>query len=133
MLLMTDVVALAVHLAVHILVQVAVPAAVSVAEMMPVLAVVQVLVVVEGDTSPSPAASDGCPLGMMLLTVVAAAAVRVAVLAVVLSTVQVAGLSGLIVVTSPSPGGYEPWSAFSLFFFPFPTVADAAGTLALSS
>ncbi|KAJ1088708.1 hypothetical protein NDU88_001864 [Pleurodeles waltl] len=45
-----------------------VPAAVSVVEMLPVLARVQVLVVVKGDTRPSAAASHGCPLVMMLLT-----------------------------------------------------------------
>ncbi|KAJ1136910.1 hypothetical protein NDU88_003324 [Pleurodeles waltl] len=99
-------------------VQVVVLAAVSAVEMLPVLAMVQLLVVVEGDTRPSPAASDGCPLGMMLLTVVATAeqvavqgavqvagqmAVQVAGPAPVLSAVQVVGLSVLMVGTSPSP------------------------------
>ncbi|KAJ1210179.1 hypothetical protein NDU88_005547 [Pleurodeles waltl] len=78
MLLLVDVVAPAGHVAVQMGMQVAVLAAVSAAGMLPVLALVQVLVVVEGDTRPSPAASDGCPLGMMLLTVVVAAAVQVA-------------------------------------------------------
>ncbi|KAJ1192265.1 hypothetical protein NDU88_001577 [Pleurodeles waltl] len=78
-LLMTGVVAPARHVVVQMAVQVAVLVAVSAAEMLPVLAVVQVLVVVEGDTRRSPEASDGCPLGMMLLTVVVAAAVQVAV------------------------------------------------------
>ncbi|KAJ1153185.1 hypothetical protein NDU88_005947 [Pleurodeles waltl] len=128
MLLMSDVAAPAGHVAVHIVVHVAVPAAVSAAvsaaEMLPVLPMVQVLVVVEGDTRQSPAASDGCPLGMMLLTVVVAAAVRegevqiavqvavpvavqVALHVTVLTALQVAGLSGQMVVTSPSPGGSE--------------------------
>ncbi|KAJ1134593.1 hypothetical protein NDU88_001044 [Pleurodeles waltl] len=53
--LRSDRVALAVHVAVLMVVQVAV----SVAEMLPVLAVVQVTVVVDGDTIPSLAASDG--------------------------------------------------------------------------
>ncbi|KAJ1191404.1 hypothetical protein NDU88_000720 [Pleurodeles waltl] len=60
-------------------VQVAVPAPVSAAEMLPVLPVLLVLVVVEGDTSPSPAALDDCPLGMMLVTVIVAAVVQGAV------------------------------------------------------
>ncbi|KAJ1196118.1 hypothetical protein NDU88_005377 [Pleurodeles waltl] len=115
--LMSDVVALAGHVAG----QVAVAAVVSAAEMLLVVPVVQVSVVVMGDTRLSLAASDGCPLGMMLGTVVVAAdmqvavqevvqmaiqvvvqvavqmvvqvAVQVAVVAAVLTTVQVAGLS----------------------------------------
>ncbi|KAJ1156086.1 hypothetical protein NDU88_008811 [Pleurodeles waltl] len=77
------------------------------------LAVVQVpvLAVVERGTSPSLAASDGWPLGMLLLTVVMAAAVQVAVLAVgmltVLPAVQVAGLLVLMVVTRPPPAGSD--------------------------
>ncbi|KAJ1140202.1 hypothetical protein NDU88_006560 [Pleurodeles waltl] len=53
--LTSDRVASAVHVAVLMVVQVAV----SAAEMLPVLAMVQVTVVVDGDTIPSPAASDG--------------------------------------------------------------------------
>ncbi|KAJ1155608.1 hypothetical protein NDU88_008337 [Pleurodeles waltl] len=111
MLLMTDVVAAAGHVAVQMVVQVAVLAAVSAREMLQVLAVVQVLVVVEGDTRPSPAALDGCLLGMMLLKVVVAAEVQgagqMAVPAAVLSAVQVVGLSVLMVGTCPSPGDSE--------------------------
>ncbi|KAJ1140034.1 hypothetical protein NDU88_006395 [Pleurodeles waltl] len=43
------------------------------------LTVVQLSALVEGDTRVSPAASEGCPLGMMLVTVVEAAAVQVVV------------------------------------------------------
>ncbi|KAJ1181202.1 hypothetical protein NDU88_006412 [Pleurodeles waltl] len=65
------------------------------------LPVVQVSALVEGDTRPSPAALEGCPLGMMLVTVVEAAAVQVAVqmavqvvvVGAVLTWVQVARLS----------------------------------------
>ncbi|KAJ1166903.1 hypothetical protein NDU88_007299 [Pleurodeles waltl] len=53
--LTSDRVASAVHVVVLMVVQVAVAAA----EMLPVLAVVQVTVAVDGDTIPSPAASDG--------------------------------------------------------------------------
>ncbi|KAJ1215264.1 hypothetical protein NDU88_002873 [Pleurodeles waltl] len=83
--------------------------------MLEVLAVVQVSVlpVVEGGTSPSPASSDGWPLGMLLLIVVMAAAVQVqvAVLAVgmlaVLPAVHVVGLSVLMVDTRPPPAGSD--------------------------
>ncbi|KAJ1186279.1 hypothetical protein NDU88_003062 [Pleurodeles waltl] len=81
--------------------------------MLAVLAVVQVpvLPVVEGGTSPSPAASDGWPLEMLLLTVVVATEVQVAVLVagmlVVLPAVQVAGLSVLMVATRPSPAASD--------------------------
>ncbi|KAJ1206958.1 hypothetical protein NDU88_002351 [Pleurodeles waltl] len=65
--------------------QVAVAAVVSAAEMLPV---VQVSALLEGDTRPSPAASEGCPLRMMLVTVVEAADVQM----VVQMAVQVAAL-----------------------------------------
>ncbi|KAJ1115864.1 hypothetical protein NDU88_004085 [Pleurodeles waltl] len=55
---------------------VAVVAVVSVAEMMPV---VHVSAPVEGDSRMSPAASDSCPLGMMLGTVAEAADMQVVV------------------------------------------------------
>ncbi|KAJ1216242.1 hypothetical protein NDU88_003846, partial [Pleurodeles waltl] len=74
MLLLTVVVAAAGQVAVLV----AVLAAVPVAGMLAVLAMVQVLVVVERGTSLSPAASDGYPLGMLLLTVVVTAALQVA-------------------------------------------------------
>ncbi|KAJ1207817.1 hypothetical protein NDU88_003207 [Pleurodeles waltl] len=57
-----------------------------------------VLSVVEGGTSPSPAASDSCPLGLLLLAVV-----LLVVQVVVLAAVQVAVLSVVGVGTSPSP------------------------------
>ncbi|KAJ1109353.1 hypothetical protein NDU88_006715 [Pleurodeles waltl] len=109
MMLMSAVVALAGQIAG----QVAVAAPVSVAEMLPV---VQVSAFVEEDTRLSPAASEGCPLGMMLVTVVEAAAmqvavqmaVQVAVVAAVFTAVQVAGLSCERGDTSPSPGGSVP-------------------------
>ncbi|KAJ1195688.1 hypothetical protein NDU88_004956 [Pleurodeles waltl] len=98
-----DAAAAVVALAGHIAEEEAV--AVSAAEMLVVLPVVQVSVVVEVDTRPSPAASDGCLLGRMLVTVVVAAAkqvamqmavqmaVQVAVQVAVVAAVQVAGLS----------------------------------------
>ncbi|KAJ1110395.1 hypothetical protein NDU88_007747 [Pleurodeles waltl] len=115
MLLMSDRVVPAGHVAVQMVVQVAVAAA----EMLPVLAVVQVSVVVEGDTIPSPAASNGLSLGRMLQTDVVAAAVQVAVqvavqmvqvavVAVVETMVRVAAIPDEMVVTSPSPGGIVP-------------------------
>ncbi|KAJ1092567.1 hypothetical protein NDU88_005677 [Pleurodeles waltl] len=141
MLLLTVVVAPAGHVVVQMAVQVAVLAVVSAAGMLPVLGMVQVLVAVEGDTWPSPAASDGCPLGMMMLTVVVAMAgqvvvqmvVQVAVSAAVPAAEQVAGLSVLMVGTSPSPGASDAWSALPWVLFPLPTLADAAGTLALAA
>ncbi|KAJ1160383.1 hypothetical protein NDU88_000885 [Pleurodeles waltl] len=130
MLLMSAVVALVGRVAR----QVVVAAAVSAAEMLPV---VQVSALVEGDTRPSPAASEGCPLGMMLVTVVEAAAVQVAVqmavVAALPTVVQVARLSCERGDTSPSPGGSVPRADFPLLLCPFPTLEVAAGTLALSS
>ncbi|KAJ1209746.1 hypothetical protein NDU88_005119 [Pleurodeles waltl] len=104
MLLLTVVVAVPGHVAVQVVLLLAVPAAGKLL----VLAVVQVLVVVEGDNRPSPAASDGCPLGMLLLTVVVAAAVQVAVQMAVqvavpaaeLAAVQVAVLEEALLVGS---------------------------------
>ncbi|KAJ1170062.1 hypothetical protein NDU88_001943 [Pleurodeles waltl] len=92
-------------------------AVVLAAGLLAVLAVVQVQVmpVVEGGSSPSPAASDGCPLEMLLLTVVVLAAVQLAVqvavlaavlaagMLVVLAVVQVAGLAVVLLGTRPSP------------------------------
>ncbi|KAJ1213311.1 hypothetical protein NDU88_000949 [Pleurodeles waltl] len=94
-LLMSRVVALAGHIVGHVAVAAVVSATVSAAELLPV---VQVSALVEGDTRPSPAVSEGCPLGMMLVTVVKAAdvqvvvqvAVQVAVVVAVATTVQVA-------------------------------------------
>ncbi|KAJ1112860.1 hypothetical protein NDU88_001121 [Pleurodeles waltl] len=61
--------------------------AVSVAE---VRAMVHVSAPVEGHSRTSPAASDGCPLGMMLATVAEAADVQVAVLVAVQVAVSTA-------------------------------------------
>ncbi|KAJ1192537.1 hypothetical protein NDU88_001844 [Pleurodeles waltl] len=111
--LMSAVVAQAEHVAGQVAVAAAVSAAVSAAEMLPV---VQVSALVEGDTRRSPAASEGCPLGMMLVTVVEAAAVQVvvqmavqvAVVAAVLTVGQVTGLSCERGDTSPSFRGSVP-------------------------
>ncbi|KAJ1115204.1 hypothetical protein NDU88_003430 [Pleurodeles waltl] len=51
------------------------------------LPVVQVSALVEGDTRPSPAASEGCPLGMMLVTVVETAGVQVEVQVAIVTAV----------------------------------------------
>ncbi|KAJ1138181.1 hypothetical protein NDU88_004572 [Pleurodeles waltl] len=92
-------------------VQVAVLAEVLAAVQVAVLAAVQVQVpvlpVVGGGSSPSPAASNGCPLGLLLLTIVVLAVVQVAVQVVVLATVQVAVLAVVLVATRPSPAGLD--------------------------
>ncbi|KAJ1194202.1 hypothetical protein NDU88_003496 [Pleurodeles waltl] len=74
---------------------------------MPVALQVAVLAVVVVASRPSPAASDGCPLGLLLLALVLLAAVHVAVLAAVqvavLPAVQVAVLAVVVVASRPSP------------------------------
>ncbi|KAJ1096948.1 hypothetical protein NDU88_002078 [Pleurodeles waltl] len=71
---------------------------------MPVALQVAVLAVVVVASRPSPAASDGCPLGLLLLEVVLLTAGHVAVLAVVhvavLAAVQVLAL--VVVASRPS-------------------------------
>ncbi|KAJ1164577.1 hypothetical protein NDU88_005013 [Pleurodeles waltl] len=127
MMLISAVVALSEHVAG----QVAVGAAVSAVEMLPV---VHVSAPVEGDSRMSPAASDGCPLGIMLGTVAEAADMQVAVqVAVVATAVEVAVQSCRRGDTSSSPGGSVPRADFPLALCPFPTLEVAAGTLALSS
>ncbi|KAJ1165577.1 hypothetical protein NDU88_005998 [Pleurodeles waltl] len=112
MLLTSDRVVSAGHVAVQMVVQVAMTAA----EMLPVLALVQVSVVVDGDTIPSLAASDGLSLRRMLqpdvvaavVQVVVKVAVQVAVGAAEVTVVQVAAISDEMVVSSTSPGGIMP-------------------------
>ncbi|KAJ1104449.1 hypothetical protein NDU88_001861 [Pleurodeles waltl] len=75
---------------------------------MPFALQVAVLPVLAVASRPSPAVSDGCPLGLLLLAVVLLAAVHVAVLAAV-----------QVVVLSPGAGGG-----------PFLALAGGSGTLA---
>ncbi|KAJ1127128.1 hypothetical protein NDU88_005531 [Pleurodeles waltl] len=65
---------------------------------------VEVLPVVGGGPSPSLAASDGYPLGLLLLPLVLLAAVQVEVLAAVLVTVHVALLAAVQVAVLPVEG-----------------------------
>ncbi|KAJ1124578.1 hypothetical protein NDU88_003028 [Pleurodeles waltl] len=58
-----------------------------------------------GGSSPSPAALDSCPLGLLLLAVVLLSAVQVAVLVAVLASVQVAMLAAVQVPVLPVAGG----------------------------
>ncbi|KAJ1106477.1 hypothetical protein NDU88_003878 [Pleurodeles waltl] len=109
MLLMSAIVALAGH----VMGQVAVAAAVSAAEMLAVLPVVPVSVVGEGDTKPSPAASDSCPLGLMLVTVVVASAVQVAVQMMAQVAVQVAVVAAVLTVVQVA-GQYLTWRLHAL-------------------
>ncbi|KAJ1200854.1 hypothetical protein NDU88_004675 [Pleurodeles waltl] len=82
----------------YVAAQVAVVAAVSAAG---TLAVVHVSAPVEGDTRTSPAASDGCPLGMMLRTGAEAAYVQVGVVAVQVAVVApVSTVEQVAVLTS---------------------------------
>ncbi|KAJ1139011.1 hypothetical protein NDU88_005389 [Pleurodeles waltl] len=113
----------------HVAGLVAVVAAVSVVEMLPV---VNVSAPVEGDSRMSPAASDGCPLGMMLGTVAEAADVQVAMQVAVSTAVQVAVLVARRGDSSPSAGGSMPCADFPLALCSFPTLDVAAGPLALS-
>ncbi|KAJ1215386.1 hypothetical protein NDU88_002995 [Pleurodeles waltl] len=73
------------------------------AQRMPVALQVVVLSVVVAASRPSPAASDGCPLGLLLLAAVLLAAVQVAVL----PAVQVAVLSVVVVASWPSPAASD--------------------------
>ncbi|KAJ1154156.1 hypothetical protein NDU88_006910 [Pleurodeles waltl] len=95
---------------------------------------VAVLSVVGGGSSPSPAASDGCPLGLLLLVVVLLA-VQVAVLAVVqlvvLAAVQVAVLAAVVGGSSPSPAASDGLSAMAGVVCPFLPLAHGGASLLL--
>ncbi|KAJ1160675.1 hypothetical protein NDU88_001169 [Pleurodeles waltl] len=97
---------------------------------------VTVLSVLGGGSSPSPAASDGCPLGLLLLLpvmllavgqVVVLPAVQVAVLA----AVQVAVLAVMGGGSSPSPAASDGCSAMAGVVCPFLPLADGGASLLL--
>ncbi|KAJ1123529.1 hypothetical protein NDU88_001998 [Pleurodeles waltl] len=133
MIVMSAVVALSKHVAGLV----AVVAAMSVAE---VLVVVHVSAPVEGHSRTSPAASDGCPLGMMLGTLGEAANVQVMVLVAVQVVVQVAMSTavqvGVLVHrrgdSGTSAGATMPCPDLVFGLCPFPTFNVAAGVLPLS-
>ncbi|KAJ1204168.1 hypothetical protein NDU88_007949 [Pleurodeles waltl] len=126
--------------AVQVAVLAAVLAAVLVAVQVVVLAAVQVLILpVGGGSSPSPAASDSCQLGQLLLAVVPLSAVQVAVLAAVqvavlaavlvavLVAVQVVVLTAVQVLMLPVGGGLQPFPC-SLGWLPTgAAAADSSG------
>ncbi|KAJ1164395.1 hypothetical protein NDU88_004835 [Pleurodeles waltl] len=113
----------------HVAGLVAVVVAVSVAE---VLVVVHVSAPVEGHSRTSPAASDGCPLGMMLGTVAEAADVQVAVQVAVSTTIQVDVLVDRRGDSGPSAGASVPCPDLLFALCPFPTFDVTAGPLPLS-
>ncbi|KAJ1200859.1 hypothetical protein NDU88_004680 [Pleurodeles waltl] len=113
----------------HVAGLVAVVAAVCVAE---VLAVVHVSAPVEGHNRTSPAASDGCPMGIMLGTVGEAAGMQVAVLVAVSTVAQVRVVVDRRGDSGPSAGASVPCPNLLFCLGPFPTFEVAAGALPLS-
>ncbi|KAJ1200122.1 hypothetical protein NDU88_003949 [Pleurodeles waltl] len=126
-------------------VQVAVLAPVSVTAVLAVVSVAAVLAAVhgsapaEGHSRTSPAASDGCPLGKKLGTVVEAVdvsgAVHVAVVVAklaVFAAVQVGVVVDRKCDTGPSVGATMPSPALLFSFWPFPSFDGSAVVLPLS-
>ncbi|KAJ1218859.1 hypothetical protein NDU88_006431 [Pleurodeles waltl] len=96
-----------------------------------------------GSLGPSPAASDGCPLGLLLLAGVLLAARQVAVLAAVvvavlaamvvavLAVVVVAVMATVVVASRPSPVASDGCSAMAGVVRPFLPLADGGASLLL--
>ncbi|KAJ1188818.1 hypothetical protein NDU88_005575 [Pleurodeles waltl] len=109
----------------HVAGLVAVVAAVSVA-------VVHVSAPVGGHSRMSPAASDGCPLGMMLGSVAEAADVQLVVQVAVSTAIQVDVVVDRRDDSGPSAGASVPCADLLFALCPFPTFDGAAVPLALS-